>query len=222
MGRLVVGEDEYASASLRHAIIRGIDDSPFDDVSKVRERSEHDGKITSTLPNGGFEKSVDVFEKQVFGLLFLLVHDSVDFPPKDALFSGESVRIFERFRDGIILTGESSNDHVVFGNGFYRDFRYVFVAVPFRPETRDVDVGSVLGLGRRLPLVAPYGFENIVRSPCEPDAESAHSGEQFDVSDFFLGGHVRDWKVYAFGSMVGIIFPDWKRSNEKVAKNLYA
>lgn len=57
----MIRKEEHPAPTLGHTVIRGIYDSPFDYVSKIGERSEHDGEISSALLYRGLEEPVDIF-----------------------------------------------------------------------------------------------------------------------------------------------------------------
>lgn len=93
------------------------------------------------------------------------------------------------------------------GNGFDGNFGNVLVAMALFAESRNVHVGSVLRFRGRFPLIAPNGVKDVLSCPFQAYAKTTDSGEEFDVSDFFLWGHILAIGGRDFRGMVGIIFP---------------
>src|SRR5690606_2509142 len=83
---------------------------------------------------------------------------------------------------GVVLAWETADDHLHVWDCICRDSRDVLVRMTLRPERPNVDIGSVLGLRSRFPLVAPNDLEGLeaqlaVRG-LQPDTEATNASEE--------------------------------------------
>lgn len=126
------------------------------------------------------------------------------------------MRVFQRFCNRIILAWKATDNHVVIRNGFDGNFGDILIAMPFATEPGDIDVGSMLSFRRRLPLVTPYGVKDVLSGSFQPYAKTADSGEEFDISNFFLCGHIFGIGKGISGVWSGLYFPTLKDQMKKL------
>ena len=174
-----LGKDVDALAALGESVLGAVDDAPLDRVTALGEAGEDDREVAAALGGGTLEQAVDVLEetiaRRVLAPIVLELEEAVDVPPKDALLALDTVRLGERASDGVVLAGESTDDHIDGGDIYFsalclvEDLVDVLVYDGVLAEVRLVAADGELASLRsgRLPLVGPDGLEGARRREVE-------------------------------------------------------
>lgn len=195
----MLGVDVHAAAALRHAIVGSVDHSPLDRVAQTVQARENDREIAATLGGGGLKQTVDVLKKNAFRVPHL--QNRIDAPPENALLAIDAGSHARRFRDGVVLAGEATHEHVEFGKFSFAVPDLVYddgdILVHATAHTEPVLIAApceLLGCAAvRLPVVGPDRSE---RAGCrhvelrmfwiviafQAESEPADTGEQFSHS----------------------------------------
>ena len=191
-----LGKNVYTAPLLREAVIRTVDNSPFDRVAERCKAGQNDCEIAATLANGALQQTVDIL-KQNETWPILKLKEPVDIPPENTLLTLDSTRLGKRLCHRIVLAREASDNHIDIGN--VNLARLIFIKhemnvfIHHRPITKSrlITPGSKL-LYRRsrwLPLVSPNRHKRTCRRhgefrmllvliALEAKAKTAHAGKQ--------------------------------------------
>lgn len=157
--------DVDALAPLGKAVFRAVYDAPLYRIACARKAREDNREIAAALGGWTLKQAVDVFKQDIARVLKL--HEPVYVPPQNSLFTLYPSGMRQRFRDGIVLAGKPSNEHVGIRNVNLSVFESVEdpidVLIDATPLTEMLFVAApckLLGVrSRGLPLICPYGLK---------------------------------------------------------------